>query len=67
MLLSYFGLEGIALGTLIAFVFEKAVLIIFVHRRFGISLDMIIHPFSWLIYAVLLMAAFITSKWIFGI
>ncbi|HSF88228.1 MAG TPA: polysaccharide biosynthesis C-terminal domain-containing protein [Saprospiraceae bacterium] len=67
VLLSYFGLAGIAMGTLIAFVFEKAVLIIFVQRRWGISLDAIIHPLSWLAYAALLTAAFMTSKWIFGI
>ena len=67
VLLSYFGLAGIAMGTLIAFVFEKAVLIIFVRRRFGISLDAIIHPLSWFAYAAMLIAAFMTSKWIFGI
>jgi len=67
VLLSYFGLAGIAMGTLLAFVFEKAVLILYVQRRFGISLEAIINPLSWLTYAALLTATFMTSKWIFGI
>jgi O-antigen/teichoic acid export membrane protein len=67
ILLSYFGLEGIAFGTLIAFAFEKVILLLLVARRYGISPGQFFNPYMWLAYAVLLVIAFNAAKWIAGI
>jgi peptidoglycan biosynthesis protein MviN/MurJ (putative lipid II flippase) len=67
LLLPFFGLAGIALGTFIAFAFEKIVLIAIVRRRYGIPAGDIIHLRTWLGYIVLLSVCFIASVWIFGI
>jgi len=66
-LLSAFGLAGIAMGTLIAFTFEKIVLTIFIYKRYGIHLARLINPIVWLAYALLIMCTFIAARWIFGI
>ena len=66
-LLSAFGLAGIAMGTLIAFAFEKIVLTIFIYKRYGIHLARLINPSVWLAYALLIMCTFIAARWIFGI
>jgi O-antigen/teichoic acid export membrane protein len=67
ILLSYFGLEGIAFGTLIAFAFEKVVLLFIVARRFGLTPGKIFNPYVWLGYSVLLVMAFNAAKWIAGV
>ena len=66
ILLSYFGLEGIAFGTLIAFAFEKLILFFVVAKRYGISYGKLFNPYVWLGYVVLLVIAFNTAKWIAG-
>ncbi len=67
ILLSYFGLAGIAMGTLVAFAFEKVVLILVIKKRYDITMKQIIDPKVWAKYTVMLGVAFIISKWIFGI
>lgn len=67
ILLSYFGLAGIAWGTLIAFVFEKVALILILRERYSIRPAKLINPLVWGGYALLLALSFITAKWIFGI
>jgi O-antigen/teichoic acid export membrane protein len=66
ILLRYFGLSGIAWGTLIAFLFEKVVLMIFVRRRYGIAPRQIFSRPVWLMYVLVLIISFIASPWIFG-
>ncbi len=67
ILLNYFGLVGIAFGTLIAFVAEKFILLILVYKRYGISPRMLVNPLVWFAYALLLITTFIATKWMFGI
>ncbi len=67
VLLHFFGLIGIAFGTLIAFVSEKVILLVMVNRRFGVRPIQLIHPLIWTAYAVLIVLAFITAQWIFEV
>jgi O-antigen/teichoic acid export membrane protein len=67
VLLQYFGLVGIALGTLIAFVCEKIILLILVYRRYHISPVSLMHPLVWMLYGALLVSTFLACRWIFGI
>jgi O-antigen/teichoic acid export membrane protein len=67
ILLSYFGLAGIAWGTFIAFVFEKVVLLFMVEKRYGIKPVKLINPYVWFGYVMILSVSFIAAKWIFGI
>jgi O-antigen/teichoic acid export membrane protein len=66
-LLAEFGLAGIAMGTLIAFAFEKIVLTVFVYMRYGIQFTRMVNPVVWLSYALLIMSTFIATRWIFGV
>jgi O-antigen/teichoic acid export membrane protein len=67
LLLKYFGLVGIAFGTLIAFVSEKIILLFLVYKRYGISPNQLINPLVWLLYAAVLLSTFMASRWMFGI
>jgi O-antigen/teichoic acid export membrane protein len=67
VLLFYFGLIGIVWGTLIAFTFEKIVLVILVYKRYGIRVGQMVNIRLWFRYAIVLAAVFILSKWVFGI
>jgi O-antigen/teichoic acid export membrane protein len=67
ILLKYYGLVGIAWGTLIAFVSEKIILLFLVYRRYHISAMALINPVIWILYTVLLVTTFIACRWIFGI
>jgi len=67
VLLSYFGLAGIAFGTLIAFAFEKVILLIIVVKRFGLTPGKIFNPYVWIGYTLLLVIAFNAAKWIAGV
>lgn len=66
ILLSYFGMVGIAFGTLIAFAFEKVILLIIVVKRFGLTPEKIFNPYVWIGYTLLLVIAFNAAKWIAG-
>lgn len=66
ILMQYYGLIGIAFGTLIAFAFEKIVLLFIVYHRYGIRASAIMNIHVWSIYAVLLVVIYIFSKWVFG-
>jgi O-antigen/teichoic acid export membrane protein len=66
-LLPVFGLAGIAMGTLIAFAFEKIVLIFFIYKRYGIQLARLINPAIWLTYMLVVTSTFIAARWIFGV
>ncbi len=67
ILMQYLGLAGIALGTLIAFIFEKIVLIFIVRRRYHIRLSEMMNIRLWIFYAILLLSTFTLSLWIFGV
>ena len=66
LLLPYFGLVGIAWGTLIAFIFEKIILMTIIQRRYGIPSSGIMAPKVLFGYAFLLLSAYILSEWLFG-
>lgn len=66
ILLQYMGISGIVWGTLIAFVFEKILLLIFVWKRYQINVGDIIHVPVWTGYIVLVIISFIFSAWVFG-
>jgi O-antigen/teichoic acid export membrane protein len=66
VLLHFFGLIGIAFGTLIAFCVEKVLMLWLVRRRYGLSLESIFSLKTWVIYAVLLLINYFLALWIFG-
>lgn len=65
--LSYFGIAGIAWGTLAAFVFEKIILMIGVRIRYGIHPRELFSPGILAGYAIGLIFCFILSAWMSGI
>lgn len=65
-LLSFFGLAGIAWGTLVAFLFEKFVLLTGVRYQYGIRPNQIFSLGTWAGYAALLIFCFILSAWMSG-
>ena len=67
VLLYWYGLIGIVWGTLIAFIFEKIVLLIFVRKKYGIQTSQLMNYKVLTGYAVLLTVIFIGTKWMFGI
>jgi O-antigen/teichoic acid export membrane protein len=67
ILLNYFGLIGIVWGTLIAFVFEKIILLIYARNKYGIKPIQLINYQILTVYAVVLTVIFIGTKWMFGI
>jgi O-antigen/teichoic acid export membrane protein len=67
ILLRYFGLIGIAWGTLIAFVFEKMVLLYFLNTRYKITPSMIVDLRVWGGYAFVLIIIYAFSIWVFGV
>jgi O-antigen/teichoic acid export membrane protein len=66
VLLHFFGLIGIAFGTLIAFCVEKVLMLWLVRRRYGLSLESVFSLKTWVIYAVLLLINYFLALWIFG-
>lgn len=67
ILMKYFGLVGIAWGTLIAFIFEKVVLLVIIQKRYSIKPSMIVDLPVWGIYAGILVTFYFISAWLFGI
>lgn len=67
MLLQWLGLVGIVWGTIIAFAFEKIVLLFILHRRYAIAPGHIISFRVWGTYVILMVAAFILSGWVAGL
>jgi O-antigen/teichoic acid export membrane protein len=67
ILLSLFGLAGIAWGTLIAFVFEKAALLVFVKSRYDVRPRQLFNVPVLVVYSLVLSVSFITSQWLFGV
>ena len=65
-LMQVFGIIGIALGTLIAFAFEKILLLILLKKKFNITLQEVVPVKTWTLYAIMLIIAFVISLWIFG-
>jgi O-antigen/teichoic acid export membrane protein len=66
VLLSYFGLAGIAMGTVVAFAFEKCVLFFLVQQKYNISLVELFKLKVWSGYALLLIICFIAAQWMYG-
>lgn len=63
LLMVPFGLAGIAAGTLIAYVFEKIMLLIFIRKKYQISLSDIVQPRVLMIYSVVLIFCFVMALW----
>ena len=66
VLLSYFGLTGVAMGTVVAFVFEKCLLFLLVQKKYAITPAELFNPKVWSGYAMLLIICFIAAQWIHG-
>src|SRR5687768_448792 len=66
ILMQYFGLIGIAWGTLIAFAFEKMVLLFILRKRYGIAPSMIVDLRVWYMYAFALVTIYFISGWLTG-
>jgi O-antigen/teichoic acid export membrane protein len=67
LLLSYIGLPGVAMGTVVAFVFEKCLLFLLVQKKYTISPVELFNPKVWSGYAMLLIICFIAAQWMYGI
>ena len=67
VLMRYLGLIGIVWGTLIAYFFEKIVLMGILRDRYKIGFSEIINPLIWVMYGLLLIFTFMFSRWVFGI
>jgi O-antigen/teichoic acid export membrane protein len=67
ILLQVMGLPGIAFGTLIAFTFEKIVLLVIVNKRYHIRSAEIMNVRVWMMYALFLSIIYLISIWVFGI
>lgn len=66
LLIQIWGLVGIAIATVIAFLLEKIILIIFCHYRLHIPLSDYLDLKWYTIYSVFLIASFIISFWMYG-
>ncbi|MEO6130565.1 MAG: polysaccharide biosynthesis C-terminal domain-containing protein [Saprospiraceae bacterium] len=67
LLMKQFGIIGIVWGTMIAYVFEKIVLMLLIHSRYRIRPGEIVSLPVWSGYIFCLSFLFIISKWVFGI
>jgi len=67
LLMVQFGMMGIAWGTLIAFVFEKILLLILVYRRYHIRPGDLFGIKTLVFYIILFSIIFILSSWVFGV
>lgn len=61
--ISYWGLAGVALATVVAFLTEKLFLIIYLQRRLAIAPSAYIRLWPWLGWSAALLAAFALSEW----
>ena len=66
-LMTQFGLIGIVWGTLVAFTFEKIILLILVYKRYRIPPSDIFDTRMLFAYTLLFIITFILSSWFFGI
>lgn len=66
ILMQYFGLMGIAFGTLIAFCIEKGLMLIVVKRKYKVRLSDVFSTRVWLMYAAILLITYFLAQWIFG-
>ncbi|MBK9984164.1 MAG: polysaccharide biosynthesis C-terminal domain-containing protein [Saprospiraceae bacterium] len=67
LLMRSFGILGIVWGTLIAYIFEKIVLMFLLKSRYQIKPYAIMNIPVWIGYVLGLCSVFIISKWVFGI
>jgi len=67
LLMHSIGLIGIVWGTLIAYVFEKMVLMVIIYMRYHIRPAAIMNIPVWLGYVVGFFIVFMISRWVFGI
>ncbi len=63
ILAQYFGLTGIAMGTVLGATLEKVILSVYLHRRFGISIKQYTDLRWWAGYSAGLVVAFGYSVW----
>lgn len=67
LLMVPFGLVGIVWGTLIAFTFEKIILLVLVSRKYQIPPSSVCSLRTLAIYVIILSITFSASVWLFGI
>jgi O-antigen/teichoic acid export membrane protein len=67
LLMHSYGIIGIVWGTLIAYIFEKIVLLFFIQSRYQIKPSAIMNIPVWIGYVFSLCSVFMLSKWVFGI
>ena len=67
LLLNWYGLIGIVWGTLIAYIFEKIVLLMYVRSKYGIQTTQLMNYKVLTGYAVLMTVIFMGTRWMFGI
>lgn len=64
ILVQYYGLMGIALGTVIAYSFEKLAYVVYLQRRFQIRFEQYVHWKWFSFYSILLLFVFILVEWL---
>lgn len=65
LLLPYFGILGVAFATIVANFVEKIIMAIYVDRKFGIKIGEYMDMKTYLIYSLILIAAFVSSHFIY--
>ncbi|MCP3927572.1 MAG: hypothetical protein GY705_00545 [Bacteroidetes bacterium] len=55
----YFGLAGIAMGSVIAYFFEKAIQAIFLYKKYNIRVDQYVNLKWYLLYSSILITSFV--------
>ena len=65
-LMQYYGLYGIAFATVVAFLIQKLILIIYGWKVYKISLAEYIHVSKYILYSIALYASFCLSVFFYG-
>lgn len=66
LLMKYYGLAGVAFGTVIAYIFEKSILTILVKKQFGFKLSEYLNLRLHLFYSLFLLMLFILVEKFFN-
>ncbi len=59
VLLQFFGMNGVAWGTVLAFFLEKTLLFIFLRRRFEIGIQQLLPVRLWVLYSTILIITYL--------
>ena len=65
ILMQYFGMIGVAMATVVAFLVNRGLTIVYCKKKYQIGLDSYLDIGRYSLYSVLLMLGFVVSMWMF--